>query len=149
MTIPAPHHADPRQSELFAAKKVKPHVETLKAKILRLMAESGQAGLIPDEVDGLINTIRRRFTELWKDGFIKPTDRMRANTRGNPETVWVLGRDPVLRVTRGKPVEADIVHVEPLNPPLSCDKAQRMRIVVYVTRDEWERVPSPARVRFI
>lgn len=92
----APHHEQPRPAELAAAEKVGAHVETLKGQILWRVTNCGDAGLIPDEVPGLINTVRRRFTDLWKEGKIRPTDRTRENRHGNPETVWILGRDPKL-----------------------------------------------------
>lgn len=100
----AHHHAGPRPAEIIAAQQVQPHVETLKKGILQLLAAAEAYGRIPDEVDGLINTVRRRFTELWKEGKIRPTELTRLNRRGNPETVWVLGRDDAgMTAARVKP----------------------------------------------
>jgi len=58
-----------------------------------------ESGLTPDEFvlkhGGLINTIRRRFTDLWKEGKIKhhPTLLTRKNLAGNDCITWVLGKD--------------------------------------------------------
>jgi hypothetical protein len=98
VTTEATHvHAVPRQAELEALKAIDPHIRSMKVRILLQVGAAGDHGLTPDEYQRMtltiINTVRRRFTDLWKDGFIRPTDRVRPNARGNNETVWVLGRD--------------------------------------------------------
>ena len=114
-------HAQPRQAELEAAEKVAPHLAGMKGGIVAMMPSRGAFGLTPDEyameTGSLINTVRRRFTDLWKEGIIKPTDRVRCNARGNNETVWVLGRDEkmVARETKDqkiKRLEARIAELE-------------------------------------
>lgn len=89
----APTHAVPKEAELASSQAVAPHVAGIKANILARMAAAGDAGLIASEVPGLINTVRRRFVDLQKDGLIKPNGQTRANERGMKETVYVLGRD--------------------------------------------------------
>lgn len=86
-------HAYPRRAEAEALAAVTPSLKRMKAAILLAVGAAGEHGLIPDEFPGLINTVRRRFTDLWILGLIKPTDRMRPNKRGRNETVWVLGKD--------------------------------------------------------
>lgn len=90
-------HAQPRASELAAAEKVAPKVASIKGSIWAMISFRGDIGLTPDEysayTDRIINTVRRRFTDLWKDGIIRPTIMTRPNRRGNQETVWVVGRD--------------------------------------------------------
>lgn len=96
-------HAVPTAAEQAAADKVEPHVASIKADILRRMAAAGDAGLIASEVPGLINTVRRRFVDLQRGGRIKPNGKTRANERGNPETVYVLGRDEKAVAQRATP----------------------------------------------
>lgn len=86
-------HANPRPAEAEALAAIAPHITGIKRRILEQAGAAGDLGVIPDEVDGLINTIRRRFTDLWKGGHLRPTKRTRKNRSGNSETVWILGRD--------------------------------------------------------
>ena len=53
---------------------------------------------------GLINTIRRRFTDLWKEGKIRhhPTLLSRKNLAGNDCVSWVIGTDVDLPVKKEK-----------------------------------------------
>lgn len=88
-------HSAPRQTEMEALMSVAPHLKRMKRDIMLRVVASGESGLTPDEVPGLINTVRRRFVDLWKEGQIRPTDRTRRNSRGKNETVWVAGRDEV------------------------------------------------------
>lgn len=92
-------HAAPKEAELAAAAAIEPHIASIKADILARMAAAGEAGLIASEVPGLINTVRRRFVDLWHGGRIKPNGKTRANDRGKLETVYVLGRDERKRIT--------------------------------------------------
>jgi hypothetical protein len=59
---------------------------------------SKRAGLTPEgfaqSTGLLLNTVRRRFTDLWKDGLVKWDGNYRTNLRDNPSKVWVLGEDP-------------------------------------------------------
>lgn len=92
-------HADPRPTETAALEKVAPHLKKMKRHIYDAVAASGADGLTPDELPCfLINTCRRRFTDLWKEGLIRPTALTRKNARGNPCTVWVIGSDPNLSI---------------------------------------------------
>ncbi len=90
-------HASARPAEVAAAHAIAPHLAKLKEQIFSMVASSGDSGLTPDEFQratgALINTVRRRFTDLWKEGRLRPTDRTRPNARGHMETVWVVGRD--------------------------------------------------------
>lgn len=85
--------SDPRPAEAAALDRIAPHLKAMKKDIMCNAIVAGDRGLIPDEFLGLINTVRRRFTELWKEGQLKPTNRTRLNRRGNQEMVWVVGRD--------------------------------------------------------
>lgn len=87
------HHSEPRPAEYEAAILIAPHLKKMKRDIMVKAVSAGSRGLIPDEVDGLINTVRRRFTDLWIEGFLKPTESTRPNRRGRSETVWVVGKD--------------------------------------------------------
>jgi hypothetical protein len=97
-------HAVPRRSESEALAVVAPHLTAMKREIMIVVTAAGDYGLTPDEhslaTGAIINTVRRRMTDLWKEGQIRPTDRMRKNARGNNETVWVVGRDEKMATTR-------------------------------------------------
>lgn len=94
-----PHvHADPRPTETAALEKIAPHLKKMKRDIMLAAHAAGDLGITPDEQPGLINTVRRRFTDLWKEGLIKPTGRTRNNANGNPCTVWVIGSDANLSI---------------------------------------------------
>ncbi len=113
-------HANPRQAEIEALFAVAPHLKKTKREIMLKARAARDHGLIPDEVPGLINTVRRRFTDLWKEGLLKPTDRVRKNARGNHETVWVEGKDENAIKTQEskdqkiKRLEARVVELEGL-----------------------------------
>ena len=73
----------------------------MKLQILGELERAGQlAGLTPDEFaemhGKLINTVRRRFTDLWKEGKIRhhPKSLTRKNKAGNSCVTWVIGHDP-------------------------------------------------------
>lgn len=97
-------HASPRRAELAAAASVAPHLTHMKADIVSAITAAGEKGLTPDDFQlatgKIINTIRRRFTDLWKEGHIRPTNRTRPNARGFEETVWALGRDTTVQPSR-------------------------------------------------
>lgn len=86
-------HAEPRRTEVEALAAVAPHLKRMKRDIMLAAHHYGEHGIIPDEIPGLINTVRRRFTDLWIEGLLKPTCRVRPNRRGKNETVWVAGKD--------------------------------------------------------
>lgn len=93
-------HADGHMTELLAFEKAKKGSLSIRQKILSEIEQAGDLGLTPDEFvemnGGLINTVRRRFTDLWKDGQIRhhPLSLTRKNTAGNACVTWVMGRDP-------------------------------------------------------
>jgi hypothetical protein len=96
-----PHvHADAHKGEKEACAKAAVQSESLKQRILNRLDEVGPDGLTPDEfvkeTNTLINTIRRRFTDLWKEGKIchHSSSLHRTNKAGNDCIVWVLGCDP-------------------------------------------------------
>ncbi len=94
-------HRKGSSTEIQAAGKAAKSAPSIKKRILHRLSEEGPRGLTPDEFCeesiGLINTVRRRFTDLWKEGKIRhhPT-LIRKNNAGNECTVWVLGTDPDL-----------------------------------------------------
>lgn len=93
-------HSRALLSESEALAKVEPSLNSMRTAILAAVRNTGEEGLTPDEYakkhHGLINTIRRRFTDLWKDGYIRhhPELQMRLNAAGNKCVVWVEGEDP-------------------------------------------------------
>jgi hypothetical protein len=97
-------HKDGERTEQAAFEKISPHMAPIKEKILAALSESGDEGLTPDEFadtyDLLINTVRRRFTDLWKEGKIRKTGEARVNSNGNDAIVWVLGEDPLAANSR-------------------------------------------------
>ena len=86
-------HTQGKISEKQALEKIAPIRKAMKFSILDAISDEGQGGLTPDEFPGLINTVRRRFTELWVAGEIRPSGLYRKNDRGNNVGVWVLGAD--------------------------------------------------------
>lgn len=143
-------HGDARPAELAAALTVAPHLKKMKRDIVLFTQAAGGYGITPDEVQratgGLINTIRRRFTDLWKEGQLRPTDCTRLNARGNLETIWVIGRDENLPKKRievtVKVVEFSGVDIAAFGPD------QKMRVTVEMTRAQWESLGTPVVARF-
>ena len=92
-------HANALQTEISAYLKASKNNTSIKSKILLEMENLGELGLTPDEFvtihGGLINTIRRRFTDLWKEGKIKHHPKLltRKNFAGNDCVLWVIGKD--------------------------------------------------------
>lgn len=92
-------HEGGLETEVQAAIRASYRADSIKSQILNELENCGDNGLTPDEfnkaTNGLINTTRRRFTDLWKEGHIKhhPNNLTRTNDKGNECTVWVLGRD--------------------------------------------------------
>ena len=103
-------HSNGLPTEAAAFNKASLRMGSIKSRILEELEEAGEPGLTPDEFvfkhGGLINTIRRRFTDLWKDGRIKHyfTLLTRKNGAGNDCVAWVLGRDLNMapRVVKGR-----------------------------------------------
>jgi hypothetical protein len=93
-------HSHGLSTEEAALSKVAPTLAAMKAKIYGDLLMEGERGLTPDEFSDrhgkLINTVRRRFTDMWKDGLIRhhPDLNTRPNRAGNECVVWVIGKDP-------------------------------------------------------
>jgi hypothetical protein len=93
-------HSRGLMTEVLAFGRANKVSKSIKAKILQELEQAGEMGLTPDEFvemhGGLINTIRRRFTDLWKAGQIRhhPRGLTRKNPSGNACVTWVLGVDP-------------------------------------------------------
>lgn len=99
-----PHvHRPGIDTEHLAFEKVEPTISSIKAAILQSLEG---ADFTPDEFAAergmLINTIRRRFVDLWKEGRVRPTDERRSNSNGNLCVVWTLGRDSNAGETRAQ-----------------------------------------------
>ena len=108
-TLRSHTHSNGWASELEAYGKAAKTASSVKLQILSELERCGQlAGLTPDEFvemhGGLINTVRRRFTDLWKEGKIRhhPQSLTRKNSAGNQCVAWVLGNDPEAYQTRAK-----------------------------------------------
>ena len=92
-------HRNGLQTEVDAFVKASKRMDSTKLKIIFEIGCAGANGLTPDEFvenhGGLINTVRRRFTDLWKEGKIKhhPTLLERKNRAGNNCVTWVIGKD--------------------------------------------------------
>jgi hypothetical protein len=93
-------HSPGLETETLAAAKTLLSVASMRNRIMQELSEAGEWGLTPDEYakrhESLINTVRRRFTDLWKDGLIRhhPDGRTRLNSDLNECIVWVTGCDP-------------------------------------------------------
>jgi hypothetical protein len=96
------------QTEVDAFVKASKRMDSTKLKIIFEIGCAGANGLTPDEFvenhGGLINTVRRRFTDLWKEGKIQhhPILLERKNRAGNNCVTWVIGKDekPVPRKSK-------------------------------------------------
>ena len=99
-------HRDAHRGEAAACDKAMRGASNMKARILACIVGAGEHGLTPDEysvnTDALINTVRRRITDLWKDGLVRhhPEGLHRINDAENECIVWVAGRDPNGTMTR-------------------------------------------------
>lgn len=117
-------HANGPMTEVLAFEKANKVSKSIKAKILDELEQAGEVGLTPDEFvemhGGLINTIRRRFTDLWKAGQIRhhPEGLTRKNPSGNACVTWVLGADPA---TLQKPLQ------RPYSPPPEAVMSEYIR----------------------
>ncbi len=123
-------HRDGLHTEFAAAEKASMGAESIKKKILRLLTQF-PTGFTPDEfVDqdgGLINTVRRRFTDLWKEGKIKhhPYGITRTNDAHNECVVWVLGRDETMALSKFDLLKSEnirlkkIIRIHGINPDLT------------------------------
>lgn len=112
-------HAQGFITEVLAFEKANKVSKSIKSKILDELEQAGDKGLTPDEFvemhGGLINTVRRRFTDLWKAGQIRhhPDSLTRRNPSGNACVAWVLGVDPA---ALQKPPQ------RPYNPPAEASE---------------------------
>lgn len=110
-------HTDGLATERQALERVEPHLSSMRARILAAISAAGERGLLPDEWAAenraLINTARRRFTDLWKDGMIRhhPAKIERPNAAGNPCVVWVAGADPQGTRTREQSMREEIARL--------------------------------------
>jgi len=102
-------HSNGWASEIEAFSKALKSANSIKLQILGELERAGQlAGLTPDEFvemhGGLINTVRRRFTDLWKEGKIRhhPQSLTRKNSAGNSCVAWIIGNDPTAYQPRAK-----------------------------------------------
>ena len=101
-------HGNGLPTEVAAFNKASIRSASIKFQILVDLRNAGESGLTPDEFvlmhGGLINTIRRRFTDLWKEGKIRhhPTLLSRKNLAGNDCVSWVIGTDVDLPVKKEK-----------------------------------------------
>ena len=101
-------------TERAAAEKAGIKAGSIKDQILQDLDFLEDYGMTPDEfceqTKGLINTIRRRFTDLWKEGRIRhhPETKTRLNSAGNDCVVWVLGRDDNITPSRIELLNAEI-----------------------------------------
>lgn len=99
-------HAGGHPTAVTAFAKVAHALPALKIRILGDIKAAGDDGLTPDEWcdahGALINTVRRRFTDLWKDGAIRhhPAGLTAKNAAGNDCVRWVVGCDPELEKKR-------------------------------------------------
>ena len=108
-TLRSHTHSSGWGTEIEAYGKAAKSASSVKLQILAELERCGQlTGLTPDEFvemhGGLINTVRRRFTDLWKEGKIRhhPQSLTRKNSAGNQCVAWVLGNDPQAYQTRVK-----------------------------------------------
>ena len=110
-------HSNGLQTEIFAYTKAFKNSLSIKNKILFELEKIGVDGLTPDEFvlkhGGLINTIRRRFTDLWKEEKIQHHPKLltRKNFAGNDCIAWVLGKDMNLAQ---KKLEKKLIKQNPL-----------------------------------
>ena len=100
--LPNTHvHAPGTATEHAAFDKVEPHIESIKQRILAELAiHDATPDEFTDEHGLLLNTVRRLFVDLWKEGKIRKTGADRKNSQGNPCEVWTLGADPDAALTR-------------------------------------------------
>lgn len=119
MNIETHVHRDGHATERMAASKADLSALPIKKHILALLAEEPR-GITPDEYclkfGGLINTARRRFTDLWKEGKIRhhPDGLTRVNVSGNECVVWVLGEDAGRKPSRFEEMAREIARLRGL-----------------------------------
>lgn len=89
-------HSRPTDTEIAAAKSVKPQVTKLRMDVFRFIAERGNWGATGWEIynrTGIwIYTVKPRITELKKLDLIIDNAQRRKNERGRDEIVYVLSR---------------------------------------------------------
>lgn len=92
LSTDAPMHARPRETEAEAARKIKPWLNPMRARVLECVESSrgiGAAGFEIAAVLGLtVLNVRPRLTELERAGYIEARGK-RTNPQGNNEIVYV------------------------------------------------------------
>jgi hypothetical protein len=112
-------HREGHATERMAATRAEAGALPIKQHILALLAEN-PGGVTPDEYclefGGLINTVRRRFTDLWKEGRIRhhPDGLTRRNISDNECVVWVLGEDSGRKPSRFVEMQSEIARLRGL-----------------------------------
>lgn len=86
----APHSG--MRTSKDAAADIRPHVATLRSKVLAYVAACGERGATAQEVETALqlsgNTVRPRLVELRETGCLVPTEATRKTTAGRNAAVW-------------------------------------------------------------
>lgn len=84
-------HSGPRTSR-DAAADIRPHVATLRARVLAHLASCGERGATAQELEGALNlsgnTIRPRLVELRETGCVEDSGTTRKTASGRSAVVW-------------------------------------------------------------
>lgn len=84
----------PTVTQEQAAARIKWRVTGMRQTIYRMIKEAGERGATDDEIQRALDiegsTERPRRRELEIAGHIVNAEKVRANSRGNNETVWVV-----------------------------------------------------------
>ena len=86
-------HNNPKDTEVAALNSMKFNVGGLRRKTLQALLQSpnGLTGSeICENIDGYVNSVKPRITELSAVGHIFNTAERRKNTRGRTEIVWAI-----------------------------------------------------------
>lgn len=119
-------HGRGSEGERHAAARASRGASEIWRQILEAIGKAGPNGLTPDEfaeaTGMLINTVRRRFTDLWKAGHIRHhiEGLHRPNAAGNPCRAWMLGADPNREASRrSRPAPLSLEQIRALEAPLA------------------------------
>jgi len=86
-------HNNPQDTEVAALNSIKGNMRNLRRKTLQALLEAPH-GLTGSEIctniDGYVNSVKPRITELSAVGHIFNTTERRKNTRGRTEIVWAI-----------------------------------------------------------
>lgn len=89
-----PPYRDGQDTSKKASKKVSSLAGTLRVKCLEYIREQGENGATADEateyLEGDINSIRPRFSELKNAGLIYDNGLRRPNKKGNKQRVYAI-----------------------------------------------------------